>query len=108
MAKRQSDVPAGRHDWEEAGMAANRLRPSDNCWPPSTQADNFAAGSAPFSMIVDQSDPTVTIISVLDDIDMATASPLQDQLSRLIVTAPERLIIDLTHVSFWARRRSRC
>jgi RNA polymerase sigma-B factor len=51
-------------------------------------------------VIVDESDPTVTIVGVLGEMDLATASSLQDQLSRLIATGPQRLVIDVTHVSF--------
>jgi RNA polymerase sigma-B factor len=59
-----------------------------------------AAGSAPFAVIVDQSDPAVAIVGVLGEIDMATAASLQDQLSQLIVRKPQRLVVDLSHVSF--------
>jgi RNA polymerase sigma-B factor len=51
-------------------------------------------------MIVDQRDPKVVVLTVIGEIDMLTESPLDEHLGWLLSLQPERLIIDLSHVSF--------
>jgi RNA polymerase sigma-B factor len=81
-------------------MIANRLGPSDEPWLSGAEAGCVAAASPPFSVLVDHPDPDVVVVSVVGEIDLLTASPLRDQLNRLLAPSPPRLVIDLTHASF--------
>ncbi|MBV8993502.1 MAG: SigB/SigF/SigG family RNA polymerase sigma factor [Pseudonocardiales bacterium] len=52
------------------------------------------------SVVVDQSDPDVVVVSVIGEIDLLTASALHGHLSRLLAACPPRLVIDLSRTSF--------
>lgn len=81
-------------------MRANRsYQPGSGFHPPAEFAGSVAAPE-PFSVIVDQVDPAVVVVSVIGEIDILTESSLQDDLSKALATQPERLIIDLSRVSF--------
>jgi anti-sigma B factor antagonist len=49
---------------------------------------------------VQQPEHAVFVVHVAGELDMLTGPPLQDHLSELLATHPERLIIDLSQVSF--------
>lgn len=80
-------------------MVADRLHQSEHYFPPNVEAGS-GADSPPFSVVVDESDPTVAVVSVIGEIDMLTEFSLRDPLSKLLAARPERLIIDLSQVSF--------
>jgi RNA polymerase sigma-B factor len=58
------------------------------------------AGNQPFSLVVEQCDAEVVVLTVIGEIDLITESPLDEYLGRLLARRPERLIIDLSRVSF--------
>ena len=43
---------------------------------------------------------SVVVIYVAGELDMLTGPPLQDHLAELLITGPDRLIIDLSRISF--------
>ena len=67
---------------------------------PSAATLRLVAGTEPFSAIVHWPTRTVAIMHVTGEIDMLTEPPLQNSIKTLIATNPERLIIDLSRVSF--------
>jgi RNA polymerase sigma-B factor len=81
-------------------MIANRLGLSEKPWLSSAEAACVTEASQPFSVLVDRPDPDVVVVSVVGEIDLLTASPLHDQLDRVLAAGPPRLVIDLTHASF--------
>jgi RNA polymerase sigma-B factor len=81
-------------------MAADRLHSADNCWSPSAQAGSVVAGTAPLSVVVEQTDLNTVVVSVAGEIDLLSAPALQDHLSTLLAARPQRLVIDLSDVSF--------
>lgn len=81
-------------------MSADRSHRLDDGSTPPAEPLSSVAGNQPFSMIVDQRDPKVVVLSVIGEIDMLTESPLDEHLGRLLSLRPEHLIIDLSHVSF--------
>lgn len=60
----------------------------------------YVDGTKLFSVIIDQPDPAVVVIHVAGEMDILTELPLQDHVSKLLATRPQRLIIDLSCVSF--------
>ena len=81
-------------------MAADRLHSSDNYWSPMVEAGSGVAGTAPLSVVVDQTDPNAVVVSVAGEIDLLSAPALHDHLSSLLAARPQRLVIDLSDVSF--------
>jgi anti-sigma B factor antagonist len=66
----------------------------------SAEPLNYIDDSELLSVTVHQPDRAVWIIHVAGELDMLTSPSLQDHLSRLFATRPDRLIIDLSQVSF--------
>ena len=83
-------------------MTAKRVEPSNGFWLAGAEAVNVAAACPPFSVLVEQPNPELVVISVCGDIDLLTASPLHDHLSRVLAAGPACVVIDLTHISFLA------
>jgi RNA polymerase sigma-B factor len=81
-------------------MGADRLPQPDSWFPPRAEGFGCVAGIEPFSVIVVQFAPAVVVVCVVGEIGMLTESPLHDHLSRVLATRPQRLIIDLSQVSF--------
>jgi RNA polymerase sigma-B factor len=81
-------------------MRADRSHPPDNWFLPCAELASSVADTEPFSVIVDQVDPAVVVVSVVGEIDMLTESSLHDDLSGALAMHPERLVIDLSRVSF--------
>lgn len=81
-------------------MSADRSHQLDSGSTAHGEPLSSVAGNQPFSLIVDQCDPEVAILTVIGEMDLITQSPLDEYLSRLLASRPERLIIDLSHVSF--------
>jgi RNA polymerase sigma-B factor len=83
-------------------MAADRLHRSDSCWPPSAEAGSIAEDCVPasLSVVVEQSDPNVVVVSVAGEVDLLTASDLHEHVSGALVAAFPRLVIDLTDAWF--------
>jgi RNA polymerase sigma-B factor len=79
---------------------ADQLHQPDSWYPSRGEVVGFEADGAPWSVIVDQLDPAVVLVTVTGEIDKLTEPALQEHLSRLLVTRPERLIIDLSEVHF--------
>ncbi|MBV9142812.1 MAG: STAS domain-containing protein [Pseudonocardiales bacterium] len=66
----------------------------------SAEPFNNIDDSELLSVTVHQPDRAVWIIHVAGELDMLTSPSLHNHLSRLFVTRPDRLIIDLSQVSF--------
>jgi anti-sigma B factor antagonist len=60
---------------------------------------NVDAGEL-LSVVVQRLDDAVSVIHVAGEVDMVTGPLLQSQLRGVLATRPERLIIDLSQVSF--------
>jgi RNA polymerase sigma-B factor len=80
-------------------MIAGRPDPSDSSWLPGAEA-SAVTEFAPFSVLVDQPEPDVVVVSVVGEIDMLTAPTLRDHLNRWLAAGSPRLIIDLSDTSF--------
>lgn len=61
---------------------------------------NYVDGTELFSVIVHQSNPAELFCHVAGEIDLLAEPPLQAHLTKLLAHQPERLIIDLSQVSF--------
>jgi anti-sigma B factor antagonist len=61
---------------------------------------NYVGGTELFSVIVHQPNPTELFCHVAGEIDLLAEPPLQAHLNTLLANRPERLIIDLSQVSF--------
>ena len=75
---RQSQFPSGLDDEGVGYVDARRL----------------------LSVAVERLDDAVSVIHVAGEVDMVTGSLLQSQLRQVLATQPQRLIIDLSQVSF--------
>ena len=67
---------------------------------PSAEPLSYLDDSELLSVTVRQLGPTVWIIHVAGELDMFTGPSLQDHLNKLLATRPDRLIIDLSQVSY--------
>jgi len=85
---------------EEASMAAKEAYQPDDYSMPGIEPLDYVDGTGLFSVIVQQPDPAVMVIHVAGEVDMLTELPLRDHFSKLLATRPQRLIIDLSRVSF--------
>jgi RNA polymerase sigma-B factor len=83
-------------------MTANRVEPSDDSWLAGTETINIAAASPPFCVFNEQPNPELVVVSVFGDIDLLTASPLHEHLSRVLAAGTACVVIDLTHTLFLA------
>lgn len=83
-------------------MTANRVEPSDDSWLAGTETINVTAASPPFCVFDEQPNPELVVVSVFGDIDLLTASPLHEHLSRVLAAGTACVVIDLTHTSFLA------
>lgn len=61
---------------------------------------SYVDGTGQLSVSVQHPADTVSVIHVAGELDMLTGPLLQDHLDRLLATQPERLIVDLSQVSF--------
>lgn len=80
-------------------MAADRLPQPDRR---STSDDliRYVDGAEPFSVMVQQRNPADVILHLVGEIDLLAEPSLQAHVSTLLASRPERLIIDLSQVSF--------
>jgi RNA polymerase sigma-B factor len=85
-------------------MNADPLRQPAGSAPLLAEFVSSVAGPKPFSVSVEQRDPAVVIFFVVGEIDLLTEAPLRDHLSGVLATGPQRLIIDLSQVSFLGAR----
>ena len=85
-------------------MSADRLHWPASSTPLPAEVVSSVTGPKPFSVIVDQRHPGVVAVFVVGEIDSLTEAPLRNQLGRVLATGPERLVIDLSHVSFLGAR----
>lgn len=85
-------------------MSADRLHRPASSTPLPAEAVSSVTGPEPLSVIVDQRDPGVVAVFVVGEIDSLTEAPLRNQLGRVLATGPERLVIDLSQVSFVGAR----
>lgn len=67
---------------------------------PDTEPVSYVDATGLLSIEVQQLDHAVSVVRVAGELDMLTGPVLDDHLSRLLATRPERLIIDLSQVSF--------
>lgn len=66
-------------------------------WP---SAEPLSHLNGLLSVDVRQLEHAVLVVYVAGELDMLTGPPLQDHLAELLATQPDRLIIDLSQVSF--------
>jgi len=52
------------------------------------------------SVVVQELHHAILVIHIIGEVDMATGPALQDHVDRVLATRPQRLIIDLSQVSF--------
>jgi anti-sigma B factor antagonist len=57
-------------------------------------------GIEPFRVTLRQHDQTIVVAHVAGEVDMLTGASLQNHLDHALATRPERLIVDLSQVSF--------
>ena len=81
-------------------MVANRSYQADVPFGPNVGHAEVEACTAPFSVTLRWPTPAVVIIYVTGEIDMLTELSLQSSLKTAFATNPQRLIIDLSRVSF--------
>lgn len=81
-------------------MGAERSPQAAECWPPRGQGAGWVAGSPACSVIVEGLDGARVVVAVAGELDNSADAALRAPLSRVLATRPERLIIDLSQVSF--------
>lgn len=74
-------------------------------WPPNhprpdAESLSYLDNTGLLSVVVQQPEHAVFVVHVAGELDMLTGPPLQDHLSELLATHPERLVVDLSQVSF--------
>lgn len=86
----------------ETRMTAERIDLLDPCNAclPGVEAGCVAETFHPFSVLVDHAGPDAVVVSVIGEIDLLTASPLREHLSKVLAAGPRHVVIDLTHTSF--------
>ncbi len=67
---------------------------------PSAEPASFVDVTELLTVSVHQADDAAWVIQVAGELDMLTGPHLHDHLSKLLATRPERLIIDLSQISF--------
>ncbi|MFZ0119355.1 MAG: STAS domain-containing protein [Pseudonocardiaceae bacterium] len=67
---------------------------------PSSESVGYIDNTGLLSVAVQQLKQATLVIYVAGELDMITGPPLQDHLGELLATGPDRLIIDLSQVSF--------
>jgi anti-sigma B factor antagonist len=80
-------------------MAADRL-PQPNCRSTPEDLIEYVDGTELFSVIVHRLNPADVILHVAGEIDLLAEPVLYAHVSTLLARRPERLIIDLSQVSF--------
>lgn len=71
--------------------------------PGSESADyrlSYLDATGLLSVVVQQLDHTISVVHIAGEVDMGTGPLLQDHLHKVLATRPERLVIDLSQVSF--------
>lgn len=81
-------------------MAAEGASPQAGRPRPGPESLNYVDGTQLLSVTVHQPDHAVFVAQVAGEVDMLTGPPLEDHLNTLLATRPERLVIDLSQVSF--------
>ena len=81
-------------------MIVNRQDSPDRFWLPGTELGGVAPAAPPFSVLVNQPDLEVVVVSVVGEIDLLTAFVLRKHLSKQLAAGPRCLVIDLSHTSF--------
>lgn len=81
-------------------MIANRSYQTHLPSKPNAGHAEAEACTTPFSAALQRPAPAVVIIYVTDEIDMLTELSLQSSLKTVFATNPQRLITDLSRVSF--------
>jgi anti-sigma B factor antagonist len=67
---------------------------------PNSQSPTYLDDTELLSVDVRQLGRSAMVVYVIGELDMLTGPPLQDHLDELLATRPDRLIIDLSQVSF--------
>ena len=67
---------------------------------PSAEFLSYRGTTTPLSMTVRQSEHAVVVIQVAGELDMSTGPALNEQLRNLLSVRPDRLVIDLSEVTF--------
>jgi anti-anti-sigma factor len=80
-------------------MTFDGLPQPDRCSTPHDLI-SYVDGTALFSVVVHQLNPADVILQVAGEIDLLAEPSLQDHVSTLLASRLERLIIDLSQVSF--------
>jgi anti-anti-sigma factor len=92
--------PAALAAWRGVLVAAEGATQPASDSTPSGESVSYVVDTELFSVTVQQLDDAVLVVHVAGELDMLTGPSLQDHLSKLLATQPERLIIDLSGVSF--------
>ncbi len=66
----------------------------------SAESLSYVDGAGRLSVIVQRPTHAVLLIHVAGEVDMLTGPLFEDHLNRLLATRPQRLIVDLSQVSF--------
>jgi anti-sigma B factor antagonist len=67
---------------------------------PGAESSSRINGIEPFRVLVLQLDQTIVVAQVAGEVDMLTGPSLQSHLDKALASRPERLIVDLSQVSF--------
>ena len=81
-------------------MAAEDPSPSTMSSEPSVEFLNYVDATTALSVTVRQPEQTVLVVHVAGELDMLTEPPLKERLGKLLKTRPDRLIVDLSKVTF--------
>jgi anti-sigma B factor antagonist len=77
------------------GLPGLRIQPK-----PSADAATYLDDTGLLSVDVQRFAHSVLVVHVAGELDMLTGPPLQDHLDELLATRPDRMVVDLSGVSF--------
>ena len=83
-------------------MAAERALQQTSDSLPDAESLSRLAGTELLRVTVQQPGHAVFVVHVAGEVDMLTGPSLQGHLGKVLATRPERLIVDLSQVSFMA------
>ena len=83
-------------------MVAKRAPQQARCCAPGDESPSHLAGTELLWVTVQQPDHGLLVVHVAGEVDMLTGPLLQGHLGEVLVTRPQRLIVDLSQVSFMA------
>lgn len=77
----------------------------DPCLPavdsgPSAEFLNYVDNTTALSVTAQQPEHAVLMVHITGELDMLTGPPLKEHLNKLLGTRPERVVVDLSQVTF--------